>query len=261
MPVRYEEILPSPVLAPFVEAFWQFDLGPNDPEQVVHTIVPDAAVSLAASFWQGALLGVELVGPSQTAQQARIVQGMTVIGVRLCPGAAPLLLDIAPVDHLDRMQSLPPDHWATAMFAAVAGNGLRGLGAAMEQRVARLPTPDALIAQAATAIESGAGVGEVAAGLGLSPRQLQRRFQRATGLAPKAWQRVRRQRHAWISLVSGKSDNLTGAAHSAGFADSAHFSRETRRSFRWSAEEVAAYLSTIAHGSLRQPPGAPEPDG
>ena len=250
--MRYEEILPPAALAPFVEVFWRFALDPHDPTELVHVIVPDGAVSLAGIFWQGELVGVELVGPSATAQHATLVAGMTVIGARLCAGAAQPLLDIAPAGHVGQMVLLPADPWA----ALGVRDGLSGLSDALMQRAALVPPPDALIAEAAAAIEAGATVAAVAGRLGLSTRQLQRRFQRATGLAPKLWQRVRRQRLAWINLVDGHSTSLTDAAHSAGFADSAHFSREARRSFQWSAGEVAAYLGTIAHGPLRRPPGS-----
>lgn len=247
--MRYEEFPPAPPLAPFVEALWQFSLDPSDPERIVHTIVPDGSVSLAASFWSGRLVGVEVVGAAQTAQTVQLVQGMTVVGARLRPGASQTLVGIAPLQIAGAMQSLPQSHWAYSAFE----EGLEGLTAALEARIGDLPPPDAVIAAAAQAMDAGRPVAAVAAALGLSPRQLQRRFLAATGLAPKAWQRVRRQRFAWISHVTGDATNLTEAAYSAGFADSAHFSRETRRSFHLSAGEVAAYLATITHGPLQNP--------
>ncbi|MGQ3229416.1 MAG: helix-turn-helix domain-containing protein [Blastomonas fulva] len=249
MPVRYEEFPPDPPLAPFVEAFWQFSLDPSDPDRIVHTIVPDGSVSLAASFWSGRLVGVELVGAAEIAQTVQLVQGMTVVGARLRPGASLTLIGIAPLQIAGTMQSLPQSHWAFAAFE----RGLEGLTAALEARIGDLSPPDAVIAAAAQAMDAGRPVAAVAAALGLSPRQLQRRFLAATGLAPKAWQRVRRQRFAWINHVTGDATNLTQAAYSAGFADSAHFSRETRRSFHLSAGEVAAYLATIDHGPLQTP--------
>lgn len=247
--MRYEEILPGPALAPFVEVFWQFALDAADPPELLHTIVPDGAVSIAGSFWNGQLLGVALMGPGETAQQVPLTQGMTVIGARLCPGAAQPLLGVTPADLDGGMAVLPPDHWALPAFA----NGLDSLAVALTERARSLPLPDPLIAAAAAALEAGATVAGVAASLGLSPRQLQRRFLVASGLAPKLWQRLRRQRLAWINLVSGETASLTETAHSAGFADSAHFSRDVRRSFRWAVGDVAAYLAGISHGALRRP--------
>lgn len=249
MPVRYEEYLPAPVLAPFVEVFWQLALDPEDPADLVHTIVPDGAVSLAGSLWNGQLLGAALMGPGETAQQVPLHQGMTVIGARLCPGAAERLLGIRPAALKGAVTMLPPKHWAQDAFSG----GLGGLGAALAERARHGPPPDRLITRAAAALDRGEAVAAVAAGLGLSPRQLQRRFAAASGLTPKSWQRLRRQRLAWINLVSGDAASLTETAHSAGFADSAHFSREVRRCFRWAPGDVAAYLGSIAHGALHRP--------
>lgn len=247
--MRYEEFTPPATIACFVEAFWQFTLDADDPAEIVHTILPDGAVSMAASYWNGDLIDVTIMGPGETAQQAMLVQGMHVVGARLCPGAAQPILGLAPETIMGTMQSLPAEHWAVAAFA----NGLQGLATAMEQRRAQLPLPDELIRAAAQAIELGEPIAAVAANLGLSPRQLQRRFRAAVGLSPKVWQRIRRQRLAWINHVTGEAATLTEAAHSAGFADSAHFSRETQRSFQWSTRAVAAYLASIDHGVLYRP--------
>ena len=159
------------------------------------------------------------------------------------------MLGIAPETIVGQMQAVPPDHWAMAAFHG----GMEGLAAVLAQRAATLlPMADPIISAAARQLEDGAPVAAVAASLGLSPRQLHRRFTRAAGLAPKIWQRVRRQRLAWIRHVMGEAETMTETAHCAGFSDSAHFSREARHAFQLPANEVAAYLATIRHGPLRR---------
>lgn len=246
--MRYEEMDPPAALDHVIEAFWHFVMEDSDPPAVVHPIVPDGAVSLAGAFWNGTLAGVEIVGPSQTAQQARLVHGMHVLGARLRPGACRLLLGVAPARLLGQMTPLLPDHWAVALF----GTGIDGLASGLAERVAGHEGPDPRVAAAARLLDAGMTVSRVAAALDLGQRQLHRRFTHATGLAPKTWQRVRRQRMAWINHVMGEADSMTETAHSAGFADSAHFSRDARRAFRLPAHQVAAYLATIRHGPLRR---------
>ncbi len=76
------------------------------------------------------------------------------------------------------------------------------------------------------ATEPALGVGGTAAALGLSPRTLQRRLtdERTT------FQQVRsRARLAGAARAALAGRSLTEAAHEAGFADSAHLSRDFRR--------------------------------
>lgn len=71
---------------------------------------------------------------------------------------------------------------------------------------------------------------EVARRVGLSPRQLERRFQQALGLCPTAAYRELRLRYAsW--LLNNTALSVTEIAVEAGFADGAHFSRQFRKAF------------------------------
>ena len=71
---------------------------------------------------------------------------------------------------------------------------------------------------------------EVARRVGLSPRQLERRFQQVLGLCPTAAYRELRMRYAsW--LLNNTALSVTEVAIEAGFADGAHFSRQFRGAF------------------------------
>ncbi len=72
-------------------------------------------------------------------------------------------------------------------------------------------------------------VAEAAASAGLSASRFQHLFTREVGVPfrrYRAWHRLR----AAIREAAGGS-SLTTAAHAAGFADQAHFTREFRRTF------------------------------
>ena len=70
----------------------------------------------------------------------------------------------------------------------------------------------------------------VARRVGLSPQQLERRFQQVLGVCPTAAYRELRMRYAsW--LLNNTALSVTEVAIEAGFADGAHFSRQFRGAF------------------------------
>ena len=73
-------------------------------------------------------------------------------------------------------------------------------------------------------------LGDLAERLGLSRRQLERRFERDIGLTPAAYRhRLRLERGRW--LLSHSDLDLTAIALECGFSDASSFSRAVRRSF------------------------------
>jgi AraC family transcriptional regulator len=70
---------------------------------------------------------------------------------------------------------------------------------------------------------------EVAQAAHLSPERFRHLFVQETGMPLRTYVLWRRLLHVWTLLMSGES--LSAAAHSAGFADSAHLSRTSRTMF------------------------------
>ncbi len=70
------------------------------------------------------------------------------------------------------------------------------------------------------------GVAGVARALGLSERQLERRFRARVGVSPKRYARLRRFERA-MALLDGPA-TLTEVAYAAGYYDQSHFIREVR---------------------------------
>ena len=69
---------------------------------------------------------------------------------------------------------------------------------------------------------------ELGPALGLSERQLRRRFADAVGYGPKTLARVLRFQR-FLELAAANHDDLAGLAFAAGYADQAHLTRECRR--------------------------------
>jgi transcriptional regulator GlxA family with amidase domain len=107
------------------------------------------------------------------------------------------------------------------------------------------PTQDHVVQQAMLQLENGqnavVSVASVAAALGLSTRQLQRRFQGAIGLTPNAFkQQLRLARAAW--LLEHTDLPVTQVALDSGFGDASHFSRAFLTRF---AQRPTAYRARI----------------
>jgi transcriptional regulator GlxA family with amidase domain len=90
------------------------------------------------------------------------------------------------------------------------------------------PARDHLVQQAMLKLENGlheaVSIAAVADGLGLSTRQLERRFQADVGLTPREFRtRLRLTRAAW--LLENTNLSVTQVGVDCGFGDAAHFSR------------------------------------
>ena len=71
-------------------------------------------------------------------------------------------------------------------------------------------------------------VAQLAAHLGVSNRQLSRRFQHVVGLSPKEYARVSRFLHAMSLMNDSSPHTLTETALACGYYDQAHFNHEFR---------------------------------
>jgi len=91
------------------------------------------------------------------------------------------------------------------------------------------PPVDLAISLLAEMVPGEIRAGEVARQVGISQRQLSAAFARETGLSIRSYVLWLRLQRAVGALADG--DNLTEAAHSAGFSDGAHLSRVFRETF------------------------------
>lgn len=105
----------------------------------------------------------------------------------------------------------------------------------------------------------GSRVGAVSSSLGVSERQLLRRFRDAVGYGPKTLDRVLRFQR-FLALggpgpAGGSGEALAGLAASAGYADQAHLTRESetfktpRRRARYNLCMVPAQMNVITLGA------------
>ena len=94
-------------------------------------------------------------------------------------------------------------------------------------------------------------IGEIASRVGLSPRQLRRRFRVAVGLTPKELGRLRRLRACLVGSLD-PTEPWVSLALQHGYADQAHLIREAKSLMGVSPSSLESHLRTIDHHLLEK---------
>jgi AraC-like DNA-binding protein len=208
------------VASPVVACTWEQATATGQEQR----IVPDGCVDL---IWADGRLGI--AGPDRRARVVVLAPGSRLVGVRLRPGVAGAVLGLPASELCD----VSPDA-ADVLGRGVAAALLEALAAGQDPHALLLRAvelrgvrePDPLVCAAVRALgRPHARVGSVAAELGLSARQLQRRTGDAVGYGPKMLQRVLRFRR----LQALAPAPLAELALDAGYADQAHMTAEVTR--------------------------------
>ncbi len=208
----YRELAPPPDLAAHVACVWTSVSRGG-------VIFPDGCVDLV---WRGDRLVV--AGPATAPVTSDVGVGVGVFGVRFRLGVAGTALGLPAVELTDLQVPLA-DVWGPSLDERVAAGGVPALLAEVRARVA--PVDPLARAAALGMARPGARVAELGSALGISERQLRRRFSDAVGYGPKTLARVLRFQRFLSLAASG--DDLARLAFAAGYADQAHLTRECRR--------------------------------
>jgi len=200
----------------------------------VRRIVPDGCIDVV---WR-ADAGLLVEGPATEAMVVDLLPGSLVVGLRFRPGMAPSLLGVAADELRDRSVPLG-DVWGSAGRAVTRELEDLPRRVALEviQRVflRRLDAavgPDETVSAAVDRLrrEPTTGVRELSTGLGVSSRQLLRRFSDRVGYGPRTFGRVARFQRFLSTAEQLRNDDrsLADLALQTGYADQAHLSRECR---------------------------------
>jgi AraC-like DNA-binding protein len=210
----YRELAPPPDLAPYLACVWTS----------VHrggVIFPDGCVDLV---WHGTR--VLVAGPATGPVDPSIGVGQPVHGVRFRLGVAGAALGLPAGELADETMPVAV-LWGDWVDERTAAGGMPALLEIVRERLRGVAIDPLARAAALGMAAPGARVDELGAALGVSERQLRRRFADAVGYGPKTLARVLRFQR-FLALASS-GDELARIALTAGYADQAHLTRETRR--------------------------------
>jgi AraC-like DNA-binding protein len=240
----YRQVKPSPSVSRFVEFFWM--LEDCSPAIIPQRILPDGRPVLILNFgspfesctqgiWKsqpqcffvGQITGPLLLRPSGPA---------AMLGIQFRPHGAAMLLKMPMFELTDSALALETlshqlFHELDSLreFASPA-RALTNLDSILHRFAEQSCVNDQLVSYAVNDIERSGGligIPEVANRLGLSTRQLQRRFKDSVGISPKLFGRMQRFQRVFRAMETDGLGWVNVAANS-GYYDQAHLIRDFR---------------------------------
>jgi AraC-like DNA-binding protein len=230
----YREYSPPLPLATHLVCLWtQTILGSG--EAFTQRVMPDGCVDIV-------LINDEaptVIGPWTVPFDARLAAGTTIVGARCRPGLARNLLGLPASVLLN--QSVPlRDVWGSATsfrFERITDERTpsarkSAMEIAMLEHLSQGEPVDETMSAAIRWLSKHphGRIQQLSEWIGLSSRQLQRRFISAVGYGPKMFQSVLRfQRLLNLSGSTSVPRGLARVSADAGYADQAHMTREVQR--------------------------------
>lgn len=233
--------LPQRRASPF-DMVWISRAGARDPAR--HRLLPHGEPSLAIRRRRdgaGAVADIALVicGPYRAAGHYAPEPGEELIALRLKPETAASVFGVAPRDYFGegcaqahRMLIDACRHSLNAAETQAAEDVARALIADINRHAEGrpiAPTPEAAAADLLRKLKGRAAAPALAEHLGVSERQLRRRFCDRLGYTPKDYARQLRLSAAALDSQRDPAPSWAAIAAKVGFADQAHMIREFRR--------------------------------
>jgi AraC-like DNA-binding protein len=226
----YHELPPAAELADLVVCTWWRTIEPG---ARANPVLPDGCVDIVHRL-EGRVF---VAGPDTGPVEVDAAGGATFVGMRFRTGCASTVLGVA-ADALRDVRVDLDEIWgrSAAMLAhrlsasPDVASAIAAMNAAVAARRPRMVDPDVLVLAAVRrAMRPDTRVSALASELGVSERQLRRRFTAAVGYGPKTLQRIVRVRRVLAAADERGEPALAAIARAAGYADQAHMTRECAR--------------------------------
>jgi AraC-like DNA-binding protein len=245
---KYREF-PAPLpLSDYFLCFWTQTISGTSGEYS-QQVLPDGCVDLLFINQDPPVA----VGPWTKPFAVSFSAGTRILGARLHPGRAPGLLGLPAVELLNQSAQL------RALSGAIRNDRfdrvretesalqVSALGEALLADRKHFTPYDRTVAEGIRwmARNPQSKVEQLCQVLGISPRQLHRRFSAAVGYGPKTFQSVLRFQRL-LKIAGQRKRSLVDLAACAGYSDQAHMTREVRRF----ADEPPTSLMQSAESTL-----------
>jgi AraC-like DNA-binding protein len=214
----YREFVPPPSARGAIACWW-IRRGTGRPVRVI----PDGCVDLVWRAGEGAVIA----GPDTSAWLSSTRESAVLVGARFLPGAGGAAFGVPLTelrDHRVPVGELGLDPRQLLHGELDPADAPRHIANAALHLIASQPPDQAVQAAVVGLLDPTQRVNDLAESIGLSQRQLHRRFLAAVGYGPKTLHRVLRLRRF---LTAPRAD-LSRAAFEAGYADQAHLARECK---------------------------------
>jgi len=238
-PVSDYREYPAPApLAGHLFCLWTQSISASPCSYAQH-VLPDGCIDIVLINDDAPMV----IGPWSEPFIARLAPGTTIVGARFHPGRAPGLLGLPASKLLNQSVRLRDvcGSAVEAQFARIARQPelparRLAIAAALLDRLAHPAPLDQTVIAAVQwlAAHPHGRIEQLSRLMGISSRQLQRRFSNAVGYGPKMFQSVARFQR--LVHLAGPRNNKRGHTSAfvqlsadAGYADQAHMNREVRR--------------------------------
>jgi AraC-like DNA-binding protein len=229
----YRERAPRPELRDHLASAWSLTvaIGRNG------VVIPDGCMDIV---WREGL-GLVCAGPDTGPVRVSRPPGSTVVGIRFRPGAGPAMLG-QPASELRDLRVPLAELWGAEVgrleerLADAASTTARQdlLQDDLARRLEIAPAPDPVVGGAVALLRANGlrrvnGLGDA---IGISERQLRRRFHSAVGYGPKRLARVLRLQRMLdfgAHRRAAERQDLARLALESGYADQAHMTAECTR--------------------------------
>jgi AraC-like DNA-binding protein len=261
--MRYREIPPGKLLAPFIECFWTLEGEPDPAESTPERILPDGCVEIILSF--GDRFTEIDEGSDEKLQPSRFLVGqmtrpviikptgaVRLIGIRFHPGGTFPFLAIPMEETTDRIIELGAiaadlEREFKAASAAAASLDLKivAIEQMLAKRLRRCGQASSIVDLTAMIVRSAGrlSLDTLAAEAGISTRQLRRRFLMEVGVGPKLLCRLLRFQQVFRA-VDQNVPEWAGIAFECGYYDQAHLIND----FRQFAQQTPSVLLSNSSG-------------
>lgn len=249
----FTEEAPEKELANKIICYWH--VRNESADNVTFPVVPDGCMDIVR-IRTARRNGLFLVGPMTRTTVVTIEPGDRFFGIRFTPGALASLIGEDARDFTDAMLPLEapaPSLCRDLAFLEPEFSETARLDSFFVRRFADTPV-DPLVHKAVAMITACGGqrtVAAVAKELGISERQLERRFPMRVGYTPKRFARICRFYAVHTHLCTEGITGLSRTAHDLGYCDQPHFNRDYKAFTRFSPTD--GIMSLFYNTSPRLP--------